>query len=304
MNIAIFAFIWNIRGFGHDGRRQQLRDYLRPEDIDIVGLQETIRQDFSIPELQGLSRHRFVWHWLPANGHSGGILLGVKEDTFEVEDMDQGEFFVSMLLTHKRSNLRWEIIIVFVPADHRRSSAFLAELSAKVESCHTPVVVAGDFNLIRSPEDKSSDNVDFPRMHMFNDCIANLPLRKITRVGGRYMWTNNRVDPIRSVLDRVLVSVDWELAYPLCSLRAITRIGSDHCPLLLSTGGGPPPKLNRFHFENFWLLPSGFVEMVRSNWEAVAISAPRVRTAVDVWHFCAMMDCQFMRGWGPTWGRI
>ena len=102
MNIPIFAFIWNIRGFGQDGRRQQLRDYMREEDVDIVGLQETIRQDFSIPELQGLSRHKFVWHWLPANGHSGGILLGVKDDTFEVDDMDRGEFFVSMSLTHRR----------------------------------------------------------------------------------------------------------------------------------------------------------------------------------------------------------
>ena len=79
---------------------------MREEDVDIVGLQETSRQDFSTPELQGLSRHKFVWHWLPANGHSGGILLGVKDDTFEVDDMDRGEFFVSMSLTHRRSNLK------------------------------------------------------------------------------------------------------------------------------------------------------------------------------------------------------
>uniref|UniRef100_A0ACD5VJ36 Uncharacterized protein n=1 Tax=Avena sativa TaxID=4498 RepID=A0ACD5VJ36_AVESA len=174
---------------------------------------------------------------LPAVGHSGGILLGAKEDTFEVEDMDRGEFFVSMLLTHRRSNLRWEVIIVYGPADHSRSPAFLEELKAKVERCSTLVVVAGDFNLIRSHEDKSSHNVDIPRMRMFNDCIADLALREITRVGARFTWTNNRVDLVRSVLDRVLVSVDWEVAFPLCSLHAITRVGSDHVPLLLSTGG-------------------------------------------------------------------
>ena len=137
---------------------------MREEDVDIVGLQETIRQDFSIPELQGLSRHKFVWHWLPAKGHSGGILLGVKDDTFEVDDMDRGEFFVSMALTHKRTNLKWEVINVYGPADHSRSPAFLAELRSKVERCTIPVVVAGDFNLIRSPDDKSSANVDLPRM--------------------------------------------------------------------------------------------------------------------------------------------
>ena len=75
---------------------------------------------------------------------------------------------------------------------------------------------------------------------MFNDCIADLALREITRVGARYTWSNNRVDPIRSVLDRVLVSIEWEVEYPLCSLRAITRIGSAHSPLFFLSGAAHP----------------------------------------------------------------
>ncbi|KAE8776575.1 hypothetical protein D1007_50757 [Hordeum vulgare] len=141
---------WNIRGFGLSGRRRQLIEYLREEEIDIVGLQETIRQDFSMLELQSLTRHQFACQWLPATGHSGGILLGVREDAFSVEDMDRGEFFVSMAITDRRSHLSWEVIIVYGPADHGRSVEFLAKLRNKVESCTTPVVVAGDFNLIRS----------------------------------------------------------------------------------------------------------------------------------------------------------
>uniref|UniRef100_A0ACD5WQM7 Uncharacterized protein n=1 Tax=Avena sativa TaxID=4498 RepID=A0ACD5WQM7_AVESA len=128
LNRAFRVFIWNIRGFGHEGRRRQIKEYIRLEAPDIVGLQETIRQDFSIAELEGLSRHKFCWSWLPASGHSGGILLGVKEDTFEVDDMDRGDFFVSMSLTHRQSRFNWEMIIVYGPADHRRSAEFLLEL--------------------------------------------------------------------------------------------------------------------------------------------------------------------------------
>jgi hypothetical protein len=117
---------------------------------------------------------------LPSSRHSGGILLGVKEETFEVEDMDHGEFFVSMSLTHRRTNLQWEVIIVYGPTDHRRSPAFLAELKAKVERTTIHVIVAGDFNLIRTPDDKGSTIWDIPRMRMFNDCIADLALREIT----------------------------------------------------------------------------------------------------------------------------
>ncbi|KAE8793755.1 hypothetical protein D1007_31590 [Hordeum vulgare] len=168
---------WNIRGFGLSGRRRQLIEYLRQEEIDIVGLQEMIRQDFSMLELKSLSRHQFTWQWLPTTGHSGGILLGVREDAFWVEDMDRGEFFMSMAITDRQAHLSWEVIIVYGPADHGRSVEFLAELRNKVERCTTPVVVAGDFNLIRWASDKSSPNVDRPRMRLFNDCIADLALR-------------------------------------------------------------------------------------------------------------------------------
>ena len=42
---------WNIRGFGHDGRRRQLVEYMRDEHIDIIAIQENLRTDFSLPEL-------------------------------------------------------------------------------------------------------------------------------------------------------------------------------------------------------------------------------------------------------------
>ena len=95
------ALFWNIRGFGHDGRRRQLVEYMRDEHIDIVAVQETMRRDFAVPELDRLSSHLFAWHWLPSSGsagHSGGILLGVKDATFEVGSIDRGQFFVSMEL--------------------------------------------------------------------------------------------------------------------------------------------------------------------------------------------------------------
>jgi exonuclease III len=48
------AMFWNIRGFGVRGRRTMLKDYLRKHRIDIVCLQETIKQDFMDHELRSL----------------------------------------------------------------------------------------------------------------------------------------------------------------------------------------------------------------------------------------------------------
>jgi hypothetical protein len=35
---------------------------MRQENVDIVGLQEMIKEKFLLHELEGLSRHKFAWH--------------------------------------------------------------------------------------------------------------------------------------------------------------------------------------------------------------------------------------------------
>nr|XP_045086396.1 disease resistance protein RGA5-like [Aegilops tauschii subsp. strangulata] len=144
---------------------------MRDEYIDIT--------EFSHHELECLSSHLFAWHWLPSSGttgHSGGILLGVKDATFEVGGMDRGEFFVSMEIFERALNFKWQVVIVYGPADHRRSPAFLEELHLKISNSLLPVVVGGDFNLIRSPDEKNNDRINLPWIHLFNDWITELGL--------------------------------------------------------------------------------------------------------------------------------
>ena len=115
-------------------------------------------------------------------------------------------------------------------------------------------------------------------MQMFNDCIVELGLRELERTGARFTWTNRQVNPTQSVLDRVLVSLDWELRCPLASLQAITRIGSDQVPLLLSTADERP---SRFRFELFWLNQAGFLEAVAAKWISARASPHRSMSDVD-----------------------
>jgi hypothetical protein len=213
-------------------------------------LQETIKQDFTMAELRGLEwGGQFVWNWLPASGHSGGMLLGFREDSFEAGEWKKGDFFLSASVLHRRSKSFWCFFLVYGLADHGRSNEFLGELVAAVQAAPFPVVVGGDFNLIWASRDKSNGNINWPRVRRFNDAIASLSLREISRIGARFTWTNKQLSPIRCVLDRVFVSAAWEAVFPLSSLTAITRIGSDHCPLLLDSGEGTVFRQARFFFQ-------------------------------------------------------
>jgi endonuclease/exonuclease/phosphatase family metal-dependent hydrolase len=123
--------------------------------------------------------------------------------------------------------LIFEFIGVYGPADHARSRNFLEELEVKVSSTQYPVVVAGDFNLIRGSADKNNRNIDWTRVRLFNDSIARMDLGEIRRTDACFTRLNKQSNPVRSVLDRVLVSASCEGRFPLVSLCGETRIGSD-----------------------------------------------------------------------------
>ena len=178
------AGFYNILGFGRPGRRTQIRDLISRERLDFVGLQKTINASFTPAELRSIDPWgHFVWHSTPANGHSGGLLLGVNEDTFEVKSWSSCSFFIRVDVLQVDTSEHWACFVFYGPADHRRTEEFLSELSSAITACPLPLVVGGDFNLIRGLEDKNNDIINWPRVHKFNDFIANLALREIHRGG-------------------------------------------------------------------------------------------------------------------------
>jgi exonuclease III len=261
------ALGWNFRGFGRSGRKTQLKEYIKKEKIDIIFLQETMRQDFTDQELRNLVEgEQFVWHWTPASGRSGGMLMGVRDSLFEVGALAQGEFFLSAKLYHIPTKFKCEFIGVYGPADHARSPAFLQELEGRVDNSEFPIMLMGDFNLIRGAQDKNNNNINWTLVNLFNEAIARWALLEVVRTGAAYTWTNKQSNPVRSVLDRAFVSPEWELRFPLARLTAETRIGSDHTPLILDSGENAPRRMARFTFENSWLAVPGFAEQLKSWW--------------------------------------
>jgi hypothetical protein len=46
---------WNIRGFGRPDRRRQIREYIKEEWLDGVGLQESMKENFTQTEFEAIS---------------------------------------------------------------------------------------------------------------------------------------------------------------------------------------------------------------------------------------------------------
>jgi hypothetical protein len=88
------------------------------------------------------------------------MLVGVKEETYEIEESELGEHHISMVLRSRLSNVRWELITIYGPAQHSFSANFISELPRKCMRSNLPLLLGGDFNLIRFTEDKNNNNLD------------------------------------------------------------------------------------------------------------------------------------------------
>lgn len=99
------VLFWNVRGLRTSYKRGLIMKHILQEEVDLVAVQETIKQDFSNKELMDMARNQiFSWHWCAARGHSGGLLLGIGENDIETEDIHKGTYFLGCLIRDRRSN--------------------------------------------------------------------------------------------------------------------------------------------------------------------------------------------------------
>lgn len=160
-----------------------------------------------------------------------------------------------------------------------------------------PTLVGGDFNLVRRIEEKSSGNVNTNLMEAFNNFVAETELREMHRGGSQYTWTNKQTNPIMVVLDRVFMNMSMEAHFPLASAHSVTRIGSDHNPLVVDLFSNRGGRSRIFRFETAWLKQDGFRGRVLSKW-------PKFQNAhgIDKWQKISSKFRCSLRGWNGNWG--
>jgi hypothetical protein len=174
-----------------------------------------------------------------------------------------------------------------------KKRVFLAELVNMCSHENLPLVVGGDYNILRHPSKKNNDRYLDRWPFLFNAIIDGLNLKEIQMSGRKYTWSNNLANPTFEKLDRVLITMEWE-KFPLTTVQALTREVLDHTPLLLNSGESSLMATQpMFKFELWWLLRDGFMDMVRDIWTNTQVG----RTPMERWHGKIHRLCQYLRGW-------
>nr|AAR01724.1 hypothetical protein [Oryza sativa Japonica Group] len=231
--------------------------------LDFIALSETVKKDFAPGTLKNLCAGKdFLWHCKAPSGRSGGLLLGINLLNFDVGLIDEGDFYVKFHLCNRADKFKWALVLVYGLAQNENKDKFLAELVNMCSRETLPILIGGDFNILRSPNEKSNSNFDDRWPFLFNAIIDGLCLMELQMSGRNFTWANNLANPTYEKLDRVLMSTEWEHNFPLASVVALNRDISNHTPLLLNTNSSSQSNAQPcFKFELGWLLREGFVDM-------------------------------------------
>jgi exonuclease III len=120
-----------------------------------------------------------------------------------------------------------------------------------------PLLIGGDFNIIRRAEKKNKPSGISKWSFLFNSIIDQHGLVEFDLNNKLFTWSNNRSDPTFEKLDRFLASPEWDLAYNNISVHGLNKSFSDHVPLCLRTDIAPTIR-REFRYELCWRLRPDF----------------------------------------------
>jgi len=229
-----------------------------------------------------------------AHGKSGGILCGVRRDLYDVGSFHQGDYMLQLNLWDKINKVKWNLLVVYGAAHDENKMEFLSELTSFCSKSMEPMLIGGDFNILRFNSERNKPGGNFKYSDTFNNLIHFYELQELVMSGGLYRWSNNQDNPTLEKLDRILISKEWEDIFPNIIVKKLPREVSDDNPLIVSSVTCQPKMHIQFRFELSWLSNPEFLSAVDKIW----VRPCRAKTVLDKIQQKLKLFKQYFKGWG------
>ncbi len=267
---------WNVRGLNDPSKRCLVRHVISSLRNVVVCLQESKVRQVSCSFLRSfagpfLDKRQFI-----EAGASGGLITCWSSKIFECSEVFVRNFSITVHLLHRGSGERFFVTNAYGPQSGEGKEAFGVELAQLKLCCGGNWVICGDFNLTRARFERNGGVGGGRAAGMFNDLISALEMIDLPLQNQSFTWSNMQRHPSLAKLDRFLVSTEWDSTFPLSTVEALPRITSDHCPILLSTGGKACRPGKVFRLEVAWLKCDDFVSRFHNWWKEVGVSGSGV----------------------------
>ena len=113
---------------------------------------------------------------------AGGVVVFWDNRVLQLVEMEVGKFIVSCRFKNCEDGFRWGFSGVYGTTVKVEREVFWSELGAILRN--GPWCVAGDFNMIRFPSERSREGRLFLTMRRFSEVVEELELRDLPLQGG------------------------------------------------------------------------------------------------------------------------
>ena len=147
---------WNVRGLNSDKKWDAICDKIIESGCDVICLQETKREVFDIQFIRKFCPRGFdAFEYLPSVGASGGVITIWKSYMFDGHLIFSNAYDLSVELTSKHNAVDWVLTNIYAPCTPAEKTQFLSWFRDIQMPTEILWLIVGDFNLIRSPEDRN-----------------------------------------------------------------------------------------------------------------------------------------------------
>jgi hypothetical protein len=110
----VVGLIWNPRGLNRPEKLPRVHELIRETCPDLISFSESKKSEFTDAQLQSVDcNNMYNWNWLPAVGTGGGILVGVKENSFEIITWEIFKYYVSVIIKDRQNHKVWRFISTY-----------------------------------------------------------------------------------------------------------------------------------------------------------------------------------------------
>lgn len=157
--------IWNIRGINSQGKWDALRGKIEESACHIICLQETKRESFDIFYLKKFCpRHLDKFCFFPSDGASGGLIIIWNSSVLDGVMVQANTYAITVNFHNRLDNKNFHLTNVYGPSVSSEKIAFITWLINLDTSSFDDWLLAGDFNLIRSAENRNKPGGDLGEM--------------------------------------------------------------------------------------------------------------------------------------------
>ncbi|XP_022040875.1 uncharacterized protein LOC110943434 [Helianthus annuus] len=238
-----------------------IKDLKREHGVNFLAIQETkqsVVSRFDISKFWG--KGSYGSESVDSTRLSGGLLCIWDDNLFNLSESSKERNYIFLRGSLVGCNSMLNILNVYTPQGIQAKTELWEALSVLVNSKDGMWVVGGDFNAVRSREERRNCSFKPACANNFNTFIFDSVLLEYNMRGCAFTWRSYNGKK-KSKIDRFLVNYEFFNAWPEASLLVLPRLWSDHSPLILASKT-VNFKVRSFRFFNSWLSKDGFKEVV------------------------------------------